>query len=138
MKDFQDTQDTNQESDSISESLSESGRQRMMFGNDNDVDLEQKVERLRSEKEAQEAAAMAELNRPLEENAESEETQDVGNDADASPEFPSDYQPQIATTELGKARQVEAGAEMPERKLFSDIDETRGREGSIPRPGRLR
>ena len=102
--------------------------------------LEARVEEARIEALAREAARWVELERQAAARAQeaAQEVQEANNTSDNSPlEMPEDHQPQIATTELGKARQVEAGVEMPERKLFSDIDETRGREGSIYRPRRF-
>ena len=106
--------------------------------NDAIAALEARVEEARIEAQAREAARWVELERQA--AARAQETAQEAEDAnDNIPvEMPEDNQPQIATTELGKARQVESGVEMPERKLFSDIDETRGREGSIYRPGRLK
>ena len=140
MKDYQTDFDANHEVDQAPSKLSETG-QRAMQGYDasssEDRDaaiaaLERRVEQLRAETEAREAAEKARWEQ-LQQQSESVQPSDH-DDALAA----EAARPAMATTELGKARQVEAGAEMPERKLYSDIDETRGREGSIYRPGRLR
>ena len=100
--------------------------------------LEARVEEARIEAQAREAARWVELERQAAARAQEAALEAKDMSEHLPPEMPDDHQPQIATTELGKARQVEAGVEMSERKLFSDIDETREREGSIYRPGRLR
>ena len=140
MKDYNTSSDRPTEPISPSSRFSEAG-QRAMQGyeassseerNAAIAALERRVEQLRTETEAREAEEKARW-KLLQQQSESMHSSD-GDDALAA----EAARPAVAATELGKAQQVEAGAEMPERKLYSDIDETRGREGSIYRPGRLR
>jgi len=143
MKDYQTPNDVKNESTPSSSGLSETGRRAIQGGDvathetaDDDVAaLEQRVEQLRAETEAPEAAERARL--------EQEEVNRLHQQSDAdasqtSPEPPPGHRPQMATTELGKGRQVEGSAEMPERKLFSNIEEPSEHEVSIYREGRLR
>ena len=140
MKDYQSPNDAKSETAPSSAGLSETG-QRAMQGrdvapesaqNDDMAALERRVEQLRAETEAREAVEKARWE-------QSQQQPESVQSSDHDDAFAAEAaRPAVATTELGKARQVEAGAEMPERKLFSDIDETRAREGSIYREGRLR
>jgi hypothetical protein len=100
--------------------------------------LEQRLEEVRAETEAREAAERSALERQAAERARMVENQATAAGADASPDPPPDHHPQMSTTELGKGHQVEAGVEMPERKLFSDIDEPGESEAFIYREGHLR
>ncbi len=140
MKDYQSDSDAGIDAKESSPKLSETG-QRAMQGydaaspeerEDAIAALERRVEQLRAETEAREAAEKARWEQ-LQQQPESVQSSD--HDDALAVEAAS---PAVATTEMGKARQVEAGAEMPERKMFSNIDKPRENETSIYREGRLR
>ena len=102
------------------EPLSARGRRAMQ--GDDVAALEQRLEEVRAETNPQEAAERSALERQAAERAQMAESQATAAEADASPDPPPDHHPQMATTERGNEVKIEGGAEMNERRLFSDID----------------
>jgi hypothetical protein len=136
MKDYRDPQDANQEVAPNAERLSATGRRAMQ--GDAVAALEQRLEEVRAETEAREAAERSELDRQAAERARMVENQATTAGTDASPDPPPGHHPQFSTTERGNEVKIEGGAEMSERKRFSNIDESSESEASIYREGRLR
>lgn len=132
----QDNDVSKETADASDHSLSPSG-QRAMQGDDTAA-LEQRVEQLRTETEAREAAQMAELDQQAAERTQMAENRATTVGTDVSPDLSPDHHPQFSTTERGNEVKIEGGPEMNERKLFSDIDMPDEEEKSMYREGRLR
>jgi len=101
----------------VHEPLSARGRRAMQ--GDAVAALEQRLQEVRAETEAREAAERSALERQAAERARMVENQATTAGAD---DPPPDHHPQMATTERGNEVKIEGGAEMNERRIFSNID----------------